>query len=66
MDFDEAIEESIKSFYSGKPFKAMEELKGEPLKYTLDYFEKIDVDKIKENPEEFKESVEDVSDEKTD
>ena len=26
MDFDEAIEESIKSFYSGKPFKAMEEL----------------------------------------
>ena len=64
MDFDEAIEQSIISFYSGKKMKALEELKGEKLKYNLEYFESVNVDEIKNNPEKIEEPTEEEANEK--
>jgi hypothetical protein len=44
--------------------KALEELKGEKLKYDLEYFESVDVDEIKNNPEKIEEPTEEEANEK--
>ena len=41
MRLKEAIVESIKGYYAGKPFTAMEEESGEPIKYTFDYMDSL-------------------------
>lgn len=58
MKLKEAIVESIRSFYNGKPLTNIEEDQGHPVKYTFEYMDNLDsLKEDKKNGSKEKENV---------
>jgi hypothetical protein len=63
MTFEEAIRESIIKYYEGNSFEAYNKATGKEVKYTKDYFDKVESEML--SNEEKTEPVDNATEEST-